>query len=60
MRFQLLPVWLLRDPIHAYRRVGPLPAIRAVEGRHIAQMRQRVEPAFGFAWRSFHSLHTSR
>jgi len=60
IRFQLLPVLLLRDPIHAYRRVGTLPAIRACEGRHIDQMRQRVEPSFGFALRAFHYLHKSR
>jgi hypothetical protein len=60
MRFQLPPGLLLRDSIHAYRRVGTLPAIRACESRHIDQMRQRVEPSFGFAWRSFHSLHKSR
>ena len=60
MRFQFLPVWLLRDPIHASRRVSTLPAVRACEGRHINQMRQRVEPSFGFTLRSFHSLHTSR
>ena len=59
-RFQLPPVVLLRDPIHASRRVGTWPAIRACEGRHIDPMRQRVEPSFGFAWRAFHSLHKSR
>jgi hypothetical protein len=58
--FQFPPVLLLRDPIHAYRCVGPLPALGACEGRHIHQMRQRVEPSFGFPLRSFHSLHTSR
>jgi hypothetical protein len=60
MRFQLLPVWLLRDPIHASRRVSTLPAIRAFEGRHIDAMRQRVAPSFGFTLRSFHSLHKAR
>ena len=48
VRLQLLPVVLLRDPIHAHRRVRTLPAIRAFQGRHIDQMRQRVEPSFGF------------
>jgi len=60
MRFQLPPVLLLSDAIRASRRGGPLPAIRACEGRPIDQMRQRVEPSFGFALRSFHSLRTSR
>jgi len=44
---QFPPVWLLRDPIHAYRCVGTFPAIGAFEGRHINHMRQRVEPSFG-------------
>jgi hypothetical protein len=60
MRCQLPPVWLLRDSLHASRRVGTVPAIRACESRHIAPMRQRVEPSVGFAWRSFHSLHKAR
>src|SRR4029450_13158680 len=58
--FPCPPVLLLRDPIHAYRCVGTLPAIGAFEGRHITHMRQRVEPSFGFTLRSFHSLHQSR
>src|SRR5882724_3549940 len=58
--FQFPPVLLLRDPIHASRHVGTLPAIRAFEGRHIDQMRQRVEPSFGCALRSFHYLPKSR
>ena len=58
--FQFPPVLLLRDPIHAYRSVGTLPAIGAVEGRHIKQMRQRVEPPFGFTFRSFRYLQKSR
>jgi hypothetical protein len=57
---QFPPVLLLRDPIHAYRCVGTLPAIGAFEGRHIDQMRQRVELSFGFTLRSFHYLHKSR
>jgi hypothetical protein len=59
MRCPLPPVWLLRDPSHAYRGVGPWPALGAFEGRHRAPMRQRVEPSCGFAWRSFPSLHQS-
>jgi hypothetical protein len=60
MRCEIPPVLLLRDHIHAYRGVGTLPAIGAFEGRHIDHMRQRVEPSFGFAWRSFHDLPKSR
>jgi len=41
------PVLLLRDPIHAYRCVGTLPAIGAFEAGTSNQMRQRVEPSFG-------------
>jgi hypothetical protein len=54
-----LPVVFLGDPIHAHRRVGTLPAIGTLEGGHINEMRQRVEPSCGFAWRSFPSLHQS-
>ena len=60
MRCPRPPVWLLRAPSHAYRRGGTLPARGACEGRHSDPRRQRVEPACGFAVRSFHSLHTSR
>jgi len=56
---QVLPILCLGDPIHAYRRIGTLPAIRAFEGWPIDQMCQRVEPSFGFALRSLHSLHKS-
>ena len=60
VRLQVLPVLLLRDPIHAHRRILRMPVIGALQGRHIDQMRQRVEPSFGFAFRSFHYLQQSR
>ena len=53
---QALPVLLLRDPIHAHRRILPQPVIGACQGRHIDQMRQRVEPSVGFSLRSFRYL----
>ena len=55
-----LPVLLLRDPIHPHRRIGTLAAIGSLQGWHIDQMRQRVEPSFGFALRSLHYLQKSR
>ena len=60
VRLQALPVLLLGDPIHPHRRVPTLAAIGALKGRHIDEMRQCVEPSFGFALRSFHYLHKSR
>jgi hypothetical protein len=57
---QLLPVLLLRDSIHAYRRILSTAAIGPLQGRHIDQMRQRVEPSSGFALRSFHYLQQFR
>ena len=40
VRLQVLPVLLLRDPIHAHRRICTLAAIGALESGHINQMRQ--------------------
>jgi hypothetical protein len=32
---------------------------RSLQGRHIDEMRQRVEPSFGFRFRSYHYLQQS-
>ena len=56
VRLQILPVLLLRHPIHAYRSILSTAAIGPLQGWHIDQMRQGVEPSFGFALRSFHYL----
>jgi hypothetical protein len=56
---QLLPVLLLRDSIHAYRSILPTAAIGPLQGWHIDQMRQRVEPSFGFALRSATTFNSS-
>src|SRR5437867_7137220 len=57
---QILSVLLLRRPIHAHRRTFALAVVGASQGRHIDQMRQRVEPPLGLALRSFHYLQESR
>jgi len=49
----------LGDPIHPYRRIGPLTAIGSLEGWPINEMRQCVASSFGLAFRSFHSLQKS-
>ena len=54
---QLLPVLLLRDPIHPHRPILADASVGPQERRHIYQMRQRVKPSFGFPLRSFHYLH---
>src|SRR5262249_27174335 len=56
---QGMPILLLRDAIHSYRRLGTLAAIGSPQGWHLAPMCHRVEPSCGFALRSLHSLHTS-
>ena len=38
--YQVLPVVLLGDPIHAHRNVLALSIVRAVQGRLIEQMSQ--------------------
>ena len=57
---QVLPVLLLRDPIHTHRRILAHAVIGSLQGRHIDQMRQRVEPSFGLLLRSFHYLQQLR
>ncbi len=57
---QGLPLLLLRDAIHPHRRIGTLAARGSLQGWHIDQVCQRVEPSFGFALRSLHSLQKSR
>jgi hypothetical protein len=37
---QVLPVLLLRDPIHPHRRMTPLAVIGLFQGRDINQMHQ--------------------
>jgi hypothetical protein len=60
VRLQVLSVRLLRDPIHAPRRIWTLAVKGALQGRDIDQMRERVEPSCGFALRSLHDLPKSR
>jgi hypothetical protein len=57
---QVVPVVLLCDPIHTHRRIRTRSAISSCQSRHIHQMRQGVEPSFGFVFRSFHYLQKSR
>ena len=57
---QRLPVLLLRDSIHAHRRILAHAVIGSFQGRPIDQMRQRVEPSFGLSLRSFHYLQQFR
>ena len=57
---QVLPVRFLRDPIHAHRRILAHAVIGPLQSRHIDPMRQRVEPSFGLAPRSFHYLQELR
>jgi len=57
---QILPVRLLRDPIHAHRRILAHAVIGPLQSRHIDPMRQGVEPSFGLAPRSFHYLQQLR
>ena len=49
---QVLPVLLLRDPIHSDRRILALPVVGAGQGRLIQQMSQRVKLSVGFPSRS--------
>jgi hypothetical protein len=60
VRLQRLPVLLLRDSIHAHRRILAHAVIGSFQGRHIEEMRQRVEPSFGLSLRSFHYLQQLR
>ena len=60
VHLQRLPVLLLRDPIHAYRRILAHAVVGSFQGRHIDEMRQRVEPSFGLSLRSFHTLQQLR
>jgi len=57
---EILPVLLLRDPIHAHRRILAHAVVGPLQGRHIDPMRQRVEPSFGLAPRSLHYLQPLR
>jgi hypothetical protein len=56
---QVLPVLLLRDPIHVHRRRTALAMVGPFQGRHVNQMRQGVKPSLGFAFRSVHYLPKS-
>jgi len=53
---QVLPVPLLRHPIHTHGRILAHAVVGSSQGRHIDPMRQRVEPSLGLASRSFHYL----
>jgi hypothetical protein len=57
---QVPPIRLLGDAIHPHRRLCTLTAIGSLEGWHIDQMCQGVEPALGFLFRSLHYLEKSR
>jgi len=59
LALQLLPVLLLRDPVHPYRRILAHAVIGTLQSRYIHQMRQRVEPSFGLLFRSFRYLQQS-
>jgi hypothetical protein len=50
---QVLPVALLRDPIHAFRRSCSETTVGACQCRYIEKVGQRVEPSVGFLSRSF-------
>jgi hypothetical protein len=54
--FQVLPVLLLRYPVHAYRCVTTLAPIGAFQSYLIDEVRQRVELGIGFSPRSFRYL----
>jgi len=58
--FQGLPVLLLRDPIHADRRIVAHALVGSHQGGHIDKMCQRVEPSFGLPFRSLHYLQSFR
>lgn len=51
---------LRRVYIPPHRRITTLTAVGTLQGRHVNQMRQRVEPSFGFALRSVHYLQKFR
>ena len=55
-RLQVPPIRLLRDPIHTHRRILALASVGSGQGRHINEMRQRVESSLGLAIRPFHYL----
>jgi hypothetical protein len=57
---QVLPVLLLRDPIHTHRRILAHAVIGSFQSQHIDPMRQCVEPSFELASRSFHYLQQLR
>jgi hypothetical protein len=54
------PVLFLRDSIDSYRRILAHAAIASLQGRHIDEMCQGVEPALGLTPGSFHYLEKSR
>ena len=53
---QVSSIRFLGDPVHPHRRVCTLTVIGALQSRNVDQMRQRVEPSFGFSFRSLHYL----
>jgi hypothetical protein len=57
---QALPVLLVSDSIHPHRRVLADSTVGPLQRGHIQQIRQRVEPGFGFSFRSFRYLQQFR
>jgi hypothetical protein len=53
---EILPIRVLRHTIDADRRVLAGSPVGSLEGRHIDEMGQRMEPPFGLVSRSFHYL----
>jgi hypothetical protein len=54
--FQLLPILLLRDAVHPYCCLTPLPPKGSFQSLSINEVGERVELGFGFSPRSFRYL----
>jgi hypothetical protein len=59
IRLQVPSILRLGDSIPSDRRIGSLTALGALQSRHVDEVRQRVEPSFGFSLRSLHYLQES-
>ena len=59
IRLQVPSILRLGDAIHPDRRIGSLTAIGALQSGHVDEVRQRVEPSFGFPLRSLNYLENS-
>ena len=53
-------LYVTLEPCSTHGRTPALAVVGASQGRHIDQMRQRVEPSLGLALRSFHYLQKFR